>query len=72
MQNTKLEKDEPEAQTQMRNMQVGSSAAKKEPGVIMDQKIKMRQQYEALCETGDNYSTLAHAGKASARPLWLN
>lgn len=28
MKNTKLEKSEPEAQTQMRNMQVGSSAAK--------------------------------------------
>lgn len=29
MKNTKLEKNEPEAQTQTRNMQVGSSAAKK-------------------------------------------
>lgn len=38
----------------------------------MDQKTKMHQEYETLCETGDNYSVLTRSGKSSTRPLWLN
>lgn len=51
---------------------VWQQCSKKGPGVTMDQKTEMHQEYETLCETGDNYSVLAHSGKSSTRPLWLN